>query len=154
MYIDFGNSYVDVKDFYYSQPGETYYQYTVFLPSNGSTAYNAFASMTTGIIEGGTGITVYAKEPAFRYVKRFYTRTGTPGNYTYTPWGPTNTGYIIYTHSQTAIVDAGIPFGDEVAYGPHKGGGASGLHPLWTFQAAAVTGVKLTGNLPHSVTGN
>ncbi len=92
----------------------------------------------------GGGDVVYAKSPVFRYVKQFYTRSGTAGNYVYAKYNSVNNKYYAYTEPSGAPVDAGAPTGGENAFGAVKTGGLTGCWPTWVVKLDNEGGVITT----------
>jgi len=121
---------------------------------------------------------LFAKEPVFRYVSRFYTRIagGTINGqteYIYSPWlGGGQTSWYAFSkryvsNQEDTIPDssevgnnttwnfpeqAGVPYGDERAYGPVRStnGSEQGLYHTWSVQVEGNTGTFLTRPMPTS----
>jgi len=91
-------------------------------------------------LAGGTnwpnlaGLVVYAKSPLFRYVKQFYTRSGSAGNYVYAKFNSVNGEYYAYTEPLGVPVDAGSPTGGENAFGARRTGLITGCWPVWIIR--------------------
>ena len=140
-------SYLYIEDFNDLDPNGPYYLYRLQnIPyANANEAFAASCdpdqNATFGLTGNnwpnvGTPLELYALEGSFRYVKRFYTRTGTgvPADpYIYEEWNPTSSGWFAYTAPDGVPVDAGIPIGTEKAFGPRKGIAPffSGCWPVW-----------------------
>jgi hypothetical protein len=131
-----------VGDFY-DPIGDLWYAY-ILSPTGSSTLVGAMSSAgqksdTTWANDNFSGILVFARERCFRYVTQFYTRTGTPGNYTFSLYGGTALGsYYAFTEPYGAVADAGQPTGNDYAYGPWRtpgGASGSGCKPIWGFKA-------------------
>ena len=80
----------------------------------------------------------------FRYVKQFYTRSGSSGNYVYAKYNSVNNKYYAYTEPSGVPVDAGTPTGGENAFGAVKSGGLTGCWPTWIVQLDNEGGVIST----------
>ncbi len=113
---------------------------------------------------------LFAKEPVFRYVSKFYTRAWSGSEWVYTPWtGSANTGWHAFTKrnvspdnntipSPTQITpngtwffpeDAGVPFGDERAMGPLITESGGTLYRTWAVKVEGNTGVFIPNGLPR-----
>jgi len=112
---------------------------------------NSLEANPYGNLGGGTdwpntggGDVVYAKSPLFRYVKQFYTRSGSSGNYVYAKYNSVNNKYYAYTEPSGVPVDAGAPTGGENAFGAVKTGGNTGCWPTWIVRLDNEGGVVTT----------
>ena len=114
---------------------------------------------------------LFAKEPCFRYVKRFYTRIKVGGNYIYSPWlGGNSNQWFAFTKryvsgnnntipSASAVgtsgtflfpEQAGVPYGDEKAFGPTISSTGGGLYSTWCVQVQGNDGGFITKPIPTS----
>jgi hypothetical protein len=114
---------------------------------------------------------LYAKEPVFRYVSKFYTRVNSGGSFVYSIWrGSSSNKWFAYTQryvspKKNTIPDpnevgqgafnfpeqAGVPFGGERAFGPRIGtGNVEGVYETWSVQVEASTGTFIGTPIPAS----
>ena len=160
------SSVLNVKDFYDIDPAGPWFEYRV---QNIGYAFAASAfeysmqgtewpSDWNGVNNGnnwpnvGAPLLLYSLEGSFRYVTKFYERTGTgiPADpYVYTEWNPSSTGWYAYTEPAVAPVGAAFPIGAERAFGPRKGVAPynSGCWPIWAMKIN-LSGTRIGGPAP------